>query len=372
MSKVKPPSLLKKLIANKARLNCLLTELEELSIDPVDVDVLTGQLELTEALFRETDALQADWEQDLEAEEQSGAIEDWSKSRRLFLKAKARAHARLRQNQNDRPSRGDGNDTCNPRQAAAPTRIGKLPELTLPQFDGEVLEFPTFWAQFEASVHRRNDLDSATKFAYLLSSTVGRARNAIAGIPVTATHYPHAVAILEKRFGRPKNLARAHFLALWKAPECHEMTRHGIQSLVDELTKHLRCLAAMGKDPHAGGLPLSEALMPGLKEKFPRALQRAWDLKVGAGPKSEDNLENLLEFAQLQADSLSPTGNPGVEESSHEKSGGATRKDSRSELDRVQSSAAALVTFVQRVCPFCEGDHDATGCKRFLDADHSA
>ncbi|KRZ01244.1 hypothetical protein T11_439 [Trichinella zimbabwensis] len=235
----------RKLAANKARLNRLLTELEELSIDPVDDDVLAGQLGLTEALFRETDALQADWEQNLEAEEQSGAIEDWSKSRRLFLKARARAHARLRQNQNDRPSRGDGNDTCNPRQAAAPTRIGKLPELTLPQFDGEVLEFPTFWAQFEASVHRRNDLDSATKFAYLLSSTVGRARNAIAGIPVTATHYPHAVAILEKRFGRPKNLARAHFLALWKAPECHEMTRHGIQSLVDELTKHLRCLAAM-------------------------------------------------------------------------------------------------------------------------------
>ncbi|KRY96291.1 hypothetical protein T11_1713, partial [Trichinella zimbabwensis] len=81
----------RKLAANKARLNRLLTELEELSIDPVDVDVLTGQLELTEALFRETDALQADWEQDLEAEEQSGAIEDWSKSRRLFLKAKARA-----------------------------------------------------------------------------------------------------------------------------------------------------------------------------------------------------------------------------------------------------------------------------------------
>ncbi|KRY97474.1 hypothetical protein T11_7614, partial [Trichinella zimbabwensis] len=151
------------------------------------------------------------------------------------------------------------------------------------------------------------------------------------------------------------------------------MTRLGIQSLVDELTKHLRCLAAMGKDPHAGELPLSEALMPGLKEKFPRALQRAWDIKVGSGPESEDNLENLLEFAQLQADSLSPTSNPGVQDSGREKNGRTTRKDSRRrERDRVQSSAAALVTSVQHSCPFCEGDHDATGCKRFLDADHTA
>ncbi|KRY50926.1 hypothetical protein T03_4765 [Trichinella britovi] len=104
----------------------------------------------------------------------------------------------------------------------------------------------------------------------------------------------------------------------------------------------------MGKDPHAGELPLSEAVMPGLKEKFPRALQRVWYLKVGAGPESEDNLE----FAQLQVNSLSPTGDPGLED--------------------VMSSADALVTSFQRVCPFCEGDHDAPGCQRFLDADHSA
>ncbi|KRX13988.1 hypothetical protein T07_5094 [Trichinella nelsoni] len=50
----------RKLALNKARLNRLLTELEELCIDAVDDDVLVGQLELTEALFRETDALQAD------------------------------------------------------------------------------------------------------------------------------------------------------------------------------------------------------------------------------------------------------------------------------------------------------------------------
>ncbi|KRX77551.1 hypothetical protein T06_13428 [Trichinella sp. T6] len=110
--------------------------------------------------------------------------------------------------------------------------------------------------------------------------------------PITG---PIPVGILEKRFGRPKIVARAHFLALWKAPTC--------------LSTDLRYLA-MGKDPHAGELPLSEAVMPGLKEKFPRALQRVWYLKVGAGPESEDNLE----FDQLQVNSLSPTGDPGLEE----------------------------------------------------------
>ncbi|KRY32987.1 hypothetical protein T01_1154 [Trichinella spiralis] len=50
----------RKLTLNKARLNRLLTELEELCIDAVNDDVLVGQLELTEVVFRETDALHAD------------------------------------------------------------------------------------------------------------------------------------------------------------------------------------------------------------------------------------------------------------------------------------------------------------------------
>ncbi|KRY44808.1 hypothetical protein T03_12313, partial [Trichinella britovi] len=155
------------LAANKVRLNCLLTELEELSIDAVADNLLGGQLEMTEVLFRETYALQAECEQDLEARERKAAIEDWAKSRRRFLEARARAQGRLRPKHTN----------------------WKLLILTLPQFDGEVLKFPTFLAQFEASVHADTELEDAPKFAYLLSNTTGRALCAISGIPITAANY---------------------------------------------------------------------------------------------------------------------------------------------------------------------------------------
>ncbi|KRX68160.1 hypothetical protein T09_8321 [Trichinella sp. T9] len=189
-------------------------------------------------------------------------------------------------------------------------RNGKLPELKLPQFSWKVLEFPTFWAQFEASVHSRSDLDVTTKFDYLLSGTEGKARSAIAGIPLTAANYTHAVEILTTRFGRPKLVAREHISALWKAPACREMTMQGIQILVDELMKHLRCLKALDKDPYTGHFPVSEALMPMLREKFSPALQSAWDLKVG----SDDDFKKFLQFAQRQADSLSTPMEDGVRE----------------------------------------------------------
>ncbi|KRX25561.1 hypothetical protein T07_14469 [Trichinella nelsoni] len=119
----------------------------------------------------------------------------------------------------------------------------------------------------------------------------------IAGIPLTAANYTHAVEILKTLFGWPKLVAREHISALWKAPACREMTMQGIQILVDELMKHLRCLKALDKEPYTGHFPVSEALMPMLREKFSPALQSAWDLKVG----SDDDFKKFLQFAQRHA-----------------------------------------------------------------------
>ncbi|KRX50816.1 hypothetical protein T05_3839 [Trichinella murrelli] len=219
------------------------------------------------------------------------AMEDWSQYRKTFRRRRAAARALIRQLRKEQEN-------------------GKLPELKLPQFSWKVLEFPTFWAQFEASVHSRSDLDVTTKFDYLLSGTEGKARSAIAGIPLTAANYTHAVEILTTRFGRPKLVAREHISALWKAPACREMTMQGIQILVDELMKHLRYLKALDKDPYTGHFPVSEALMPMLREKFSPALQSAWDLKVG----SDDDFKKFLQFAQRQADSLSTPMEDGIRE----------------------------------------------------------
>ncbi|KRZ60253.1 hypothetical protein T02_15891 [Trichinella nativa] len=112
------------------------------------------------------------------------------------------------------------------------------------------------------------------------------ARSAIAGIPLTAANYTHAVEILTTRFGRPKLVAREHISALWKAPACREMTMQGIQILVDELMKHLRCLKALDKDPYTGHFPV----------------------------RSDDDFKKFLQFAQRQADSLSTPMEDGVRE----------------------------------------------------------
>ncbi|XP_003366410.1 conserved hypothetical protein [Trichinella spiralis] len=137
-----------------------------------------------------------------------GAMEDWSQYRKTFRRRRPTARALIRQLRKEQEQRPTGGDNSNLGRSAMRIGNGKLLELKHPQFSGEVLEFPTFWAQFEASAHNRSDLDVTTNFDYLLSGTEGKARSAIAGIPLTAANYTHAVEILKTRF--EVSCARAH------------------------------------------------------------------------------------------------------------------------------------------------------------------
>ncbi|KRY77901.1 hypothetical protein T4A_6420 [Trichinella pseudospiralis] len=107
-----------------------------------------------------------------------------------------------------------------------------------------------------------------TKFAYLLFCMVGKARGSIENISVTATNYAHTAEILRNRFAHPEKVA--------------------------QLIKNLRCLTALGKDPFSGFLPVSEAMIPVIKDKFPLALQREWDLKMPLKSSSEADLQKFL------------------------------------------------------------------------------
>ncbi|KRZ58650.1 hypothetical protein T02_12865 [Trichinella nativa] len=317
------------------------------------------------------DALQTEVELNLDGEERQAAIDDWALCRQNYRVRKSRARARMIEARREGPI---GSCSVSAGMPAVRSSNGRLPEITLPKFTGKVLEFPAFWAQFEANVHKRRDLDNATKFTYLLSNTEGTARNAIEGIPLTPENYSQAVDILKKRFGRPRQVIREHLAALWREPACREMTTQGIQALVDDVTKHLRCLTALDRDPFAGRLPVSEALMPMLRDKFPPALIRAWDTNIGPeATDEEDNLQKFLEFAQWQAGLLSTSmgeeTKPSASRQEERTPSSKPLRPERRSVDRIRSTAAALAVVAAKGCPFCSGGHKAEACEKFQQAD---
>lgn len=72
---------------------------------------------------------------------------------------------------------------------SAPTALStkstgvKLPKLAVPKFDGDIVNWRTFWKQFCISIHNRSNLSDSEKLAYLWQPIKdGSAKNMIEGL----------------------------------------------------------------------------------------------------------------------------------------------------------------------------------------------
>ncbi|KRZ82975.1 hypothetical protein T08_6217 [Trichinella sp. T8] len=157
----------------------------------------------------------------------------------------------------------------NLRSSSKPEMNGNLLELRMPAFSSRGLKFTTFWDRFQASVHRQKDLDDSLKFVNLLSSLSGE-----------SDEKNHA------EFWRELSTRRRVVEDTFWKYRCHSSeTRestlgcklrtdsgNGIHAQVDEITRHLRCLNSLEKDPSSGEMTVSEAFLPLLAERFPEIL----------------------------------------------------------------------------------------------------
>ncbi len=87
----------------------------------------------------------------------------------------------------------------------------KLPTLEIPTFDGSILNWTTFWEQFDISIHSRFDLATAEKLVYLRDALKnGNAKASIEGLSRSGEQYEEAIACLKDRYDRPRLIHQAH------------------------------------------------------------------------------------------------------------------------------------------------------------------
>ncbi|GBL89031.1 hypothetical protein AVEN_255179-1 [Araneus ventricosus] len=85
----------------------------------------------------------------------------------------------------------------------------KLPKIEIKSFDGELINWLSFWAQFR-KIHEDESLEECDKFHYLLQSMLPgtRARELMESYPLTSDNYQKAVSALKYRFGKKELLTK--------------------------------------------------------------------------------------------------------------------------------------------------------------------
>ena len=281
----------------------------------------------------------------------------------------------------------------------------RLPKLELPKFGGDVLEWSTFWEQYEAAVDN-SDLPEVSKFVYLRSLLVGEARKCVEGLAVVKENYDIACKALKDRFARPSQIIFAHIDKLLKLG----LADGGdLKSVQDTLLLHVRSLERLGIGGDNYGVILTPLILSRLPDKFrlewardsagkesdlnhllsclkaeierqdrssvlgatqteQRVLEHRQDERSGAGPGGRRS--------QLSLESSGPRAPSSPARGRGDQTGRTSARWGPSEgvRSRVPPASGAALQSASPAdrCGFCSGPHQAAKCSRFLGLDLSA
>ncbi|KAI1722163.1 gag protein [Ditylenchus destructor] len=126
----------------------------------------------------------------------------------------------------------------------------QLPQIEPPIFSGDPLQWPTFWAIFDATVHSK-PISNAEKMSYLVMFLRNNAKTAINGYHITHDNYPIVIELLKRRFGNQKvigEILQQELISLPKATNATQSLRTFSDS-VERLCRQMRSLQISDEHP---------------------------------------------------------------------------------------------------------------------------
>ena len=174
----------------------------------------------------------------------------------------------------------------------------KLPKLDVPTFDGQVVNWRSFWEQFEVSVNSQTVLSDSEKLVYLKHALKdGSANKVIEGLSRTGDHYQEAIELLKSRYNHPRLIHQTHVQKILEAPCLRDGTGKELRRLYDTVQQHLRALTAIDCEPSVTSV---------IELKLDQNTMFEWQ-KASQSFTEVPHYRELLEFVNLRAQASEAT-----------------------------------------------------------------
>lgn len=171
----------------------------------------------------------------------------------------------------------------------------ELPKISVPTFDGDVLNWAVFWEQFDTAIHSSKKLHDAQKLAYLRDAVeCGPAKKVIQGLAHSAGTYQEAVKCLQQRYDRPRFIHQKHVKTIVEIPTVKTGSGRELRHLHDLVSQHLRSLRTIKGDTF-------ESFMSSLIEmKLDQSSKFAWQQHTHER-RDIPSIDELLKFVDWRA-----------------------------------------------------------------------
>ena len=124
-----------------------------------------------------------------------------------------------------------------------------MPKLVISPFDGNTLNWTTFWDQFESSIHSKRAISDTDKFSYLRSFLAPVALETFSGLTLSSQNYSKAIDLLKNRYENPQTVMNSYmeqFVNLETVTKTNDVIR--LRKLFKKVENSMRNLRSLGVD----------------------------------------------------------------------------------------------------------------------------
>ncbi|XP_065094610.1 uncharacterized protein LOC135715141 [Ochlerotatus camptorhynchus] len=172
--------------------------------------------------------------------EDPGAIETRAEFQNLYYRLKGSLTRKL-----PAPTQANPPAPVQQQQIMLPSSGVRLPELKIPEFDGNPEDWSGFHDLFKSMIHDNYQLTNIQKLHYLRASLKGDAARIISSLAVSTYSYTVAWKLITDRYEDKNLLIKQHISALFSVSPLRNESASGLSELADEFEKHVKILDSL-------------------------------------------------------------------------------------------------------------------------------
>lgn len=237
----------------------------------------------------------------------------------------------------------------------------RLPEIKLPNFDGNPEDWVSFWEAFNARINQHPDLDEITKFTYLRGLLNGNAFQLIKFIPLTSLGYAQVIEILKSRYDKKPNLKRKYLQDIFNCLERPKANNSfHVRKLYDNLIVEKTKLDSISIPPETYEQAVIIKLVPILPDFLQNKIIHERD----------PNLQFIFNTIEMyvEAETTKQSYQSGISHNNQFSKNNFRKPSHTQNTEKINSTLVNnSKPLRQPKCRFCEGEHFDTSCNFTLE-----
>lgn len=235
-----------------------------------------------------------------------------------------------------------------------------LPHIKLPTFDGNIVNWETFYDLFNATVHSNKNIGDAQKMAILKGHLTGTAAALIQSYKITEANYPICLQVLKDQYENKKEIQYSLIDRLLTLPDIKPGDSASIIKLVTETRNITNELKSQGIDLNSWNVLVVRLLM---KHCDTNTLE-TWLLQDKE--KEIASFESFLSFLLIRAKSITTTSLTKTKPTNVSSSKPKTKTVKENRCLTTNISTEDKTKSLELPCFICNNNHQLIKCDTFL------